>query len=129
MPAKKVDPEETRTLHVTTKREEFRITIPASCKVTFGPIFTSSTRRNNSYSEGGAPTALRIYEANDKQRAVFTDVLTFRDLSYPLERKVAAVKERAVWEDDGRGFRQERSGTRVDKWLPAGPQEEEGDED
>jgi hypothetical protein len=61
-----------------------RITIPASWKVTFGPLIPGVQQdrygRNRRY-----PIALRIYESKEQQRAIFTDVASFRDTSIVVE--------------------------------------------
>ncbi len=76
----------TRTYEIVTSRGKQRITVPAAYKVTFGAVVPGA--KASGYSGGG--WGLRIWESADKQRAVFTDVVSFRDLSIPVE--VAAVR-------------------------------------
>lgn len=51
-----------------------QITVPKSWKVTFGPVVPGSRH----------PT-LRFYESKEKQRAAFTDVKNFRDMSMDIK--------------------------------------------
>lgn len=81
----------TRTLLVEEQSgSQFKITIPADYKVTFG----SPGNRNC------GPGELRIYENEKQQRACFVSVRSFRDLSLPVTRLVVSetgvVKEVAA---------------------------------
>lgn len=75
-----------------TNGEEIRLTVPSAWKVTFGP---AAPPRKDGYaaSYGAGRFALRFYEAENKQRAIFTDVCGFRDLSLAMEKKVKRVEE------------------------------------
>ena len=70
--------------------DKLRVTVPAAWKVTFGPVFQSSGR---GMGFGSPNYALRFYEAENKQRAVFVDVASFRDLSIPVQRLDRTVTE------------------------------------
>jgi len=73
--------------------KEQKITVPDHWKVTFGP----SVKGNNWGTDGQRlqmPMALRFYESEHKQRAIFTDVVGFRDLSIIIEEKRIDVKEK-----------------------------------
>lgn len=85
-----------RTLLVETARDKFKITIPEEWKVTFGKQIGAP----RDYEEG---RELRIYEAETKQRACFTGVKSFRDLSIPIVRLVYEQNGEERWEDDGLG--------------------------
>jgi bifunctional DNA-binding transcriptional regulator/antitoxin component of YhaV-PrlF toxin-antitoxin module len=69
-----------------------RITIPKSWRITFGAI-TPGMREERS---NNPKLALRVYETEKKQRAIFTDVLSFMDTSIVVEelplKKVHKVK-------------------------------------
>jgi len=72
------------------------IEIPDDWKMTFGPWSPrnrSDTPRT--YTEGDNQRKpgwiLRIYEGKEQQRAVFTNVESFRDLSIPVFRKKITV--------------------------------------
>lgn len=72
-----------RTLLIKKKDDtELQIDIPEEWKVTFGPAAAGIAR-----SEGRVPLALRIYETEKLQRAIFTDVESFRDMSIPIREK------------------------------------------
>lgn len=60
-----------------------KITVPSDWKVTFGPAAVGKSR--TSPSDLKMPMALRFYENDKKQRAIFTDVKNFRDTSIKIE--------------------------------------------
>jgi hypothetical protein len=62
-----------------------RITVPESWKVTFGPA-ARGTNKDKGLSRQ-MPLALRFYESDTKQRAIFTDVVSFRDVSIKIEEE------------------------------------------
>lgn len=87
---------ETRTLLVKSRSEgTFKIEIPADWKVTFGAF------QQGRFGDEGS--ALRIYEAENKQRACFVGVNSFRDLSIPVTRLVKEKTGEESWQDDGEG--------------------------
>ncbi len=61
-----------------------RIEIPASWKITFGPMIPGAIESHHKVRQ---TWALRIYETKEKQRAIFTDVLSFRDDSISIEQR------------------------------------------
>lgn len=77
----------TRTYEIVTTRGKQRITVPDTYKVTFGAVVPGAKGGGGSYGGWG----LRIWESQDKQRAVFSDVISFRDLSIPVE--IEAVRK------------------------------------
>ena len=83
---------ETRTLLITKRDgEEIQIDIPATYKVTFGPAFITS----KAYVGGKqVPMALRVYESDKMQLAIFTDVVSFRDLNIPMRVKQVKTQEK-----------------------------------
>jgi hypothetical protein len=80
--------EEIRTYEIRQSSERFRIDIPANWKVTFGPLAPGSK-----FGSGGY--ALRVYESETKQRAVFVGVDSFRDLSIPYRKYVKNAKSQS----------------------------------
>jgi hypothetical protein len=69
----------------TAENEEFRITIPTNACATFGPAVpyvpkAGYTPTHNGYS-------LRIYKTKSKDSlmAVFTGIISFRDIAIPME--------------------------------------------
>lgn len=79
-----------RFLIERTGGESLVVEIPASWKVTFGKLHPTDGR--DSYD--GSGKTLRMYESDNKQRAVFTNVIAFRDLSIKVRRKVVNVEEK-----------------------------------
>lgn len=80
-----------RTLQVRDSKGTFRVTIPAEWKVTFGAF------QPDKY--GNAQPALRIYEAENKQRACFVNVQSFFDTSLEIKREVVLESGEVTWED------------------------------
>jgi len=72
-----------------------RITVPADWKVTFGPAAKgANTYIDNRSRQYKMPLALRFYESDTKQRAIFTDVVDFRDSSIKIEEEKVRVHEK-----------------------------------
>ena len=99
-----------RTYEIKTQSDRFRIDIPANFKVTFGSLSPGS-------KYGGGAMALRVYESDTKQRAVFTDVISFRDLSIPVRKYVKATKSKAESERDAKGHRGSHEVEFNDEWV------------
>ena len=72
-----------------------KITVPDTWKVTFGPVVKSlrNTAASVDYSDK-MPVALRFYESETKQRAIFTNVKSFRDMSILIEEEVITTKDK-----------------------------------
>jgi hypothetical protein len=106
--------------------DQRRITVPSKFKVTFGPTvpyIKGSTNHERGY-------ALRFYEGNkENQRAIFTDVIAFRDSAIPIEEKVTRTKQQTLRKQHGReGFKDVVVEARVTEWrnpdAPAEPDQE-----
>ena len=76
--------EEMRTIYVlrgkgakTTTKTWYKLTFPASCKVTFGPLTPGNNGGYRDTETGGL--YLRVYKTKDHQLAVIPNVLEFRD--------------------------------------------------
>ena len=84
---KEEEKEDTTTYLVEFKNgDKKKITVPSKWRVTFGPIARGASKMPHDRT---LPIALRFYEDKDRQRAIFTDVMNFRDLSIPvLEERV-----------------------------------------
>ena len=93
---------ETTTYEIVTNDGKYRITIPTTFKVTFGPVAVGGKLRGGGYGEPGGSMALRIYESDTKQRAVFVGVKSFRDISIPLMHELVKVsgEEKFVSSED-----------------------------
>jgi len=91
-----VSDEKTYEVVFTDGRRQ-RFTVPAAWKVSFGAIVPSAKGSSSSGAWG-----LRVWEATDKQRAVYSGVTEFWDISIPVE--VRAVRKYGTDEwllDDG----------------------------
>ena len=76
-----------------------RVTVPDDWKVTFGPAFMA---KKEEYNGRTVPMALRFYESKENQRAIFTGVKNFRDVSIQIEEEKVTTQEKAgVLEVDG----------------------------
>lgn len=62
-----------------------RITVPSTWRLTLGPLVPGTSK--GSFTNTGC-LCLRVYESKDLQRAVFTDVQSFRDMSLKVEELV-----------------------------------------
>lgn len=103
--------DDTRTLQVEDAQGTFRITIPADWKVTFGGF-----NQGGKYPDGTA--ALRIYEAENKQRACFKGVYSFFDTSLPVEREVVEETGETKWVSGPEGFQRTENISRKKKSVP-----------
>lgn len=67
---------------VMSDNAKYRIKVPSNYKITYGKLHGSGS------APGGMQTnnVLRIYEAENKQRAIFHDVKTFRDIGLVLTK-------------------------------------------
>lgn len=89
--------------------KHFVIEIPASWKVTFASV------NPNSQAQGGG-FCLRVYEG-EKLRAVYCDVISFRDLSIPFAREVSQSVGKREWESDSEGNFSSKTEISVDRRL------------
>lgn len=108
-----------RTYEIATISGKFRMDIPETWKVTFGPVSPGS---KGGYASGG--NCLRVYESDTKQRAIFLDVVSFRDLSIPVQRLVVREEGKEKWEVDN-GNRKRSSSVKAERrWVPESEIEE-----
>lgn len=104
----------TRQLLIHTQNEgELLIEIPDSYKVTFGKLQPGE--------RGYDGNALRIYETKEKQRACFVNVVSFRDLSIPVKKRIKTVEEKGRSKRDSRGNAESKHTTvvRESEWEEA----------
>ncbi|MHA1961104.1 MAG: hypothetical protein ACW99U_12780 [Candidatus Thorarchaeota archaeon] len=95
-----------------------RATIPGSWKCTFGPLTPGS--KDRAYNSQGA-LALRFYEAENKQRACFTNVESFCDLtSMDIVEKVKWTDEELSAHSDEDGGSKENSSNWGYNWVRRG---------
>jgi hypothetical protein len=92
---------ETTYLIVHEDGTERKITVPSDWKVTFGPAAKGINKA--AHQNFKIPLALRFYEAETKQRAIFTDVVSFRDLSIKTEvKRISTQEKQGFMECDGK---------------------------
>lgn len=95
---KKKEPEVAlSTFLVVTSEGRLRISVPSTWKVTFGPAVPPSPKQQRYGGNHERSWCLRFYEAENKQRACFTDVTGFYDLSLPIEREVTEKSGERRW--------------------------------
>lgn len=92
---------------------ERRVTVPASWKVTFGPIWTPTAG-----SSSGLKYALRFYEgAKEHQRMVICDVEEFRDMSIPVVEKRKQSKRETYWKRGEAGDKAVVAEAIIEDWV------------
>lgn len=103
----------TRTYEIVTTEGRMRMTIPEAWKVTYSAVNPGK----GGYAAG--ENALRVYEdaGKEKQRAIFTNVISFRDLSIPVQRLIVREKGKDEWKVNENG-RQRISSVKFDtRWV------------
>ena len=105
-------PTETRQLLIERNNgKDLKITIPADFKVTFGQV---QPGKGGGYGEG---FALRIYKTEKDQRAVFTNVKSFRDLAIPVEEKIVQRTSESKNSSNGKGKAQHIANSEaIEEW-------------
>jgi hypothetical protein len=104
---------EIRTYEIVTQREgKFRIDIPETWKVTFGPVIGAK-----GYESSGL--AFRVWETDKQQRALFTNVTSFRDLSLPMMREAVRKFGTDDWIIDDGSWTGKKAEQVERQWVPA----------
>lgn len=109
---------EPRTLLVYAHPRNFRITIPAEAKVTFGPW--SPGEKGGGYGDKAMQGTLRIYEKGEKSTilGVFSGVTSFRDISsLQYAEEVAKEEGATIWKSDENGYEREEKVSRSTEWV------------
>lgn len=99
-----------KTYLIETNNGSIQIDIPDDWKVTYGPVSPGAKGYGNDL-------ALRIYESETKQRAIFTGVRSFRDMSIPVRRKVTSETGATTWDHDENHSSQATNVNRKDSWV------------
>ena len=87
--------EEKTYIIVCEDKSRRRITVPADWKITFGPAARGlNGSKTNNITGLKMPMALRFYESETKQRAIFTDVINFYDSSIKIEEEKVKIQEK-----------------------------------
>ena len=94
---------DTKQFLVRTSNKILRIAVPASWKVTFGP--TGPPKPVDHEYRHQRAWVLRFYEAENRQRACFTNVIEFYDLSLPIDVLVLSNDGgKTAWVPTAHGF-------------------------
>lgn len=109
--------EQKRQYLIKSSGETRIITIPESWKVTYGPVSPGSK-----YGDGNV---LRVYESKEKQRAIFTNVVSFRDLSIPVRKLVKDKDEMLRLKNEKGKVTSEDKLTISDVWIDETPETRE----
>lgn len=103
----------------------FLIQVAASWKVTFGWVNPSS--KGGGFNEGHC---MRVWEG-EKLRAVFDNVVAFRDMSIPLAKEIRKETGNSKWESDSEGSFEKTTKVDIqtDLLIEAAPDDVFDDED
>lgn len=101
-----------KTYLIDTNQGSLQIDIPENWKVTYGPVSPGAKGYGNDL-------ALRIYESDTKQRAIFTGVRSFRDMSIPVRRKITTESGVASWDIDENSSIENKNVSRQSTWVEA----------
>lgn len=91
-----------------------RIEIPADWRITFGPVIGVAGK-----AAYGSGNVLRVWEGKDHQRGLWSNVMSFRDLS--IVRLVAAVRKYGTEEwyaDDNNTWKGDNADLVEKGWKP-----------
>lgn len=106
---------EEKVLLVKDAKGEFRVTLPAGAKLTFGPNVPYA--RKGGYGQE-AGYALRVYQGSKENLiAVFANVEWFRDVSLDVSRLIVREAGKTVWKSDEKGYKVEESVQRQETWA------------
>lgn len=94
-----------------------KITVPDTWKVTFGPAVVGGGENRTGSQRYKMPMAIRFYESDKQQRAIFTNVLNFRDMSIDVqeERVITQMKDGFMEVDGSR--KKMAVKTEVKEWV------------
>lgn len=106
-----------RTLMLSTTDGDYRISIPAGARVTFGPAVPYAPK--NTYEHRQEGYSLRVYEnsKNESLMAVFSGVKNFRDIAIPHAKLIVREAGKSVWKSDEEGYKVENEVKRSKKWA------------
>jgi len=110
----------TYILEVGSERRKKKVTVPGNWKITYGHACPGSTHNPG-------PMCVRFYEGNkDNLRAVFEDVVSFRDSTIKIEEQVIRRKMEVFRRDTPSGTKAVEAEMRVKQWRnPDDPQSDE----
>ena len=103
-------------------QKTFRITVPAGCRITFGPWSPPTAEKGyGGNSDKALDGTLRVYQGSSRTTenviAVFSGVTGFRDLSLGYAEQVAKEEGATIWKDDKDGYVRESKVKRSREWV------------
>ena len=118
---------ETQTTYLLIMKDgtKQKITCPTKWTLTFGPLCPGS--KDAGYN-GASSTSLRIRDGQH-QKAVFTGVESFRDMSMGIETEVTKTKQETFYKDDEEtgGKKQVIVEGSIKEWInPDAPNKKQG---
>lgn len=115
--------DKTKTYILELKNGDTRkITVPAHWKLTYGNVVPYQGKGHN---PGEARIALRLYDGSKENlRAVYTDVVSFRDAEIGTLEKRTQVQRKASQRNTDKGMRDVIIEARVTEWVD--PDKEDG---
>jgi hypothetical protein len=98
-----------------TDGEKLMVEVPDTWKITFGPV---AVGKPNGYNSGNGSMALRFYESDTKQRAIFTGVASFIDTSLKVKKLIVTKKtQEEVEKRDLKNYRKDGSVLIKSDWV------------
>lgn len=93
-----------------------RLTVPSNWTVTFGPTVPFEAKSGGRYDNCWA---LRLYEGSTKSklRAIFTDVVSFRDMGIKVLEKQVRVKRSTIQKASHKGGKSVEVEARMEAWV------------
>lgn len=104
--------------------KKFILTVPDDAKLTFGPWSPPSDKSaREPYDSEGKRGTLRIYgpgpTASRECLAVFSGVVSFRDMSLGYAEEIVKEEGATIWHDDERGYYRDAKVERTVVWSPS----------
>jgi len=107
-----------RTLLICNGDKKFKVTIPKSSQLTFGPWAPPTKKGDWGGREERATGTLRVYGKTKTQLlAVFSPVTSFRDITLGYAEEVAREEGATIWKDDEKGYTREDKVSRQKAWV------------
>ena len=95
----------------------FKVTVPDDAKITFGP-WSPPPKGKEAWDRESRRGTLRIYRGTEKNIiAVFSNVVSFRDLSLGYSEEVAREEGAVIWKSDQNGYEREEKIGRKKEWV------------
>lgn len=102
-----------RVLIMDQNGTEFKVTIPAGSRVTFGPTIPYQKGNPINYATDSSGYSLRVYanKAADSIIACFAGVRSFRWVELPYFKLIVREAGKSMWQSTEKGFKTETETT------------------